>query len=277
MTYQSQLPSLKLISFDTLRTLGIPIIQQLKPETWFRHKDNIKSADWLLFPDYSQVNTLVYGWKKRIFPSISSYHLGHDKVEMTQVFETLFPANTPFTRILAATEAGIEQALDEFCYPFIAKEIRSSMGRGVHLIENRADFFRYVHSNSVLYLQEYLPIRRDLRIVYVGDRVVACYWREAPDGCFLNNVAQGAQVYFDDIPEGAIRLVEQVAETLGINHAGFDIAEVDGHFFLLEFNVRFGTQTLNSLGIKLGPIIFEYLIKLSAPLWEPDNPLPKAS
>ena len=62
----------------------------------------------------------------------------------------------------------------------------------------------YVDNNEVLYIQEKLPIDRDLRIVYVGDRVVASYWRIAAEGSFHNNIAKGGSYDFGNIPSGAV-------------------------------------------------------------------------
>jgi ribosomal protein S6--L-glutamate ligase len=257
----------KLISFDVLRTLDIPGVCYLKPDQCFQGRDLIQSADWLLFPEYWQVNSLVYGWRTRIFPSISTYHIGHDKVQMTRAFGAVAPAYTPQTAILPSSKRSVEQVFDEFNFPFVAKEVRSSMGQGVHLIEQRADFLPYAANTPVLYVQEYLPIRRDLRIVWVGDKIVASYWREAAEGRFHNNVSQGGRVSFGHVPEAATGLVEQVARSLGIDHAGFDVADVDGHYFLLEFNVRFGTQALNTHGIRTGPAILEYLAQQMPDRW----------
>ena len=252
---------MRLISFDTLRTLDVPGVINVKPEDWLRRKDEILAADVLLFPDYWQVNALVYGWRKRIFPSINSYHLGHDKIEMTRAFEAVCPQHVPFTRILPSTPAALEQVLDEFNFPFVAKVVRSSMGQGVTLIESRAALRDYAQANDVLYIQERLAIHRDMRVVVIGGHVVTAYWREAQDGRFHNNVAQGGTVSFEHVPDGALRLAERVARELGVDHAGFDIAEVDGHFYLLEFNVRFGTEALNAQGIRLAPLILDYLRK----------------
>jgi ribosomal protein S6--L-glutamate ligase len=249
----------RLVSFDPLRTLNIPGVIPLKPEQWLNNRNIVQAADWILFPEYWQVNALVYGWKKKIFPSISSFHLGHDKVEMTRAFQAINPDNMPTTRILSHTETAIEQVLDGFCFPFVAKEARNSMGQGVYLIETRKDFLDYARSNSVLYVQEYLPINKDLRLVLVGDKVVAGYWRKAAAGQFHNNVSRGGTVSFEEIPEGAVRLVESFARQTGINHAGFDVAEVDGHFYFLEFNTRFGTRALIDRGIQLSPFIRSYL------------------
>ena len=268
---------LELITFDPLRTLDIPGARYLKPEAWFSHKALVHDADWVLFPEYWQVNPLVYAWKKRIFPSVSSYHIGHDKVEMTRGLQAVCPAHLPVTRILPATDGGIAQVLDEFSFPMVAKEVRSSMGYGVSLIEDRRSLLRHAEKHPVLYIQEYLPITRDLRVVYVGDQAVTAYWREAPPGRFHTNVAQGGAVHFDNIPPEPIAMVENAARQLGIDHAGFDLAQVDGHWYILEFNVRFGTQALNSRGIRLGPVIVDYLQRHSSPPNEPGFPqLPEA-
>jgi ribosomal protein S6--L-glutamate ligase len=269
---------MQFVSFDPLRTLDIPHTRPLKPTEWFQMKEKVRSADWILFPEYWQINALVYGWKKRIFPSISSYHLGHNKIEMTRAFEAILPNAVPFTRIVPNTCVSQEYLLDLFTFPFIAKEVRSSMGMGVFLIENRQDFLKYANGQDTLYIQEYLPIHRDLRIVVIGRNAVTAYWRIAKEGCFHNNVSRGGIISFDDIPNEAIDMVETIARELNINHAGFDVAEVDGNFYLLEFNVLFGGKAFRQCSVKPGTLIYKYLLECSTEPSIPDYPkLPKAS
>ena len=141
---------MRLVSFDALRSLEIPGAHYIKPELYFRHLDEVKAAERVLFPQYWQVNSLVYALKKRIFPSAASYHLGHDKVEQTRAFGAMCPANVPWTEILPSTAHAIEQVLDTFTFPFVAKEVRSSMGQGVFLIERRGQFLAYAARNPVL-------------------------------------------------------------------------------------------------------------------------------
>lgn len=250
---------MKLISFDPLRTWDIKGVQALKVGEWQQALDEIKSADWVLFPEYWQVNFLTYGLKKRIFPSVSSYHLGHNKVEMTRAFEVVAPHNLPYTKIIPRTEDVVEQVLDDFSLPLVAKEIHNSMGRGVFLIETRQELAAYVAQNHMLYVQEVLPIDRDVRVVIVGRDLVTAYWRIAPAGGFHSNVARGGRISLDAVPEAAITLALETARQLGIDHAGFDVALVDGKPYLLEFNLRFGNEALRQQGIHLGPIIRAYL------------------
>lgn len=263
--------SMKLVSFDALRTWDIPGVRTVKPEHWFRKKDMIRQADWVLFPEYWQVNTLVYGWKKLIFPSISTYHIGHDKVEMFRAFEGVCPSNIPFTLILPKTDTSVNTILDMFDFPFVAKAVRSARGEGVFLIPGPSEFMNYASRQDILYVQEYVPINRDLRVVVIGRQVIAAYWREGSPGGFLNNVARGGTINFNDVPPEALTLVLQVACELGIDHAGFDVMVTRDSLYLLEFNLWFGTSALNDRDIRTGPHILAYLQGLTRSPREPDD------
>ncbi len=267
---------MRLITFNALRSLDIQGAHYIKPENYLQSLDHVREAEWVLFPEYWQVNSLIYGLKRRIFPSPATYHLGHDKIEQTRAFMTVAPQNVPWTEILPSTESSIEQVLEYFDFPFVAKVVRSSMGNGVYLIESRRDFLDYAAQNDILYVQEYLPIQRDLRVVWVGNEVVSAYWREQTDG-FHNNVAQGGVLNFDAIPPAALELVRHVATSLGIDHAGFDVAVVQGHCYLIEFNVLFGLDGLNHQGIRLGDYITKHLGLEGDDPTNPVNPSPVAA
>jgi ribosomal protein S6--L-glutamate ligase len=250
---------MRLVSFNLFRSLGIPGVDYVKPAEMYARRALIEQADWVLFPETWQVNTLHYAWRKRIFPSPASYHLGFDKVQMTRAFWAVCPDHVPHTRIEAGDAAGREAILDAFAFPFVAKEVRNAMGRGVHLIGDAADWRRHAEANTVLYAQELLPIARDLRVVVIGRRAVAAYWRERPAWGFHTNVARGGRLSFEAAPPAAVALAERVALSLGVDHAGFDIAWVDGHPYLFEFNVLFGNQGLGECGVRPAEEIARHL------------------
>lgn len=259
-----------LVSFDIFRTLGFPDTTVLKPEQLLGHKDLLREADWVLFPDYWQLNALVYGLNCRVFPSEASYRIGHDKVEMTRAFQTVAPEHTPWTMIEANGPQERDLIWDAMALPFVAKLPKASMGEGVWLIESRDDWRRYCERTSVLYAQEYLPIDRDVRVVVVGDRVLTAYWRTQAEQGFYNNVARGGQIDTSPVPDIATELALRLARDLGVDHAGFDIALVDGYPFVLEFNRLFGNQGLGQ-GSDLKDAILEYLQRQSCPQ-DPDGP-----
>lgn len=267
---------MRLLTFNALRTLGLTGAHYIKPEHYFRELQAVRDADWVLYPEYWQVNSLTYGLNKRIFPSIASYHLGHDKIEQTRAFLTVAPNHVPWTEILPSTVVSLEQILECFPFPLVAKRVRSSMGDGVYLIEDRAALVRYAEQNEILYIQEYLPIHRDLRVVWIGNEVVTSYWREQSNG-FHNNVAKGGVVSFDAIPPAALELVGRVASALGIDHAGFDVAVVAGHCYLLEFNLLFGLDGLHRQGINPADYVLRYLQLWDGHPTKPIRPRPIAA
>lgn len=262
---------MRLVSFNLFRTLGMPGVVYIKPSEMYEKRALIEAADWVLFPETWQLNTLLYAFGSRIFPSPASYHLGADKVQMTRAFWAVCPGHMPHTCIEASDAAGSESVLSALAFPFVAKEIRHSMGRGVHLIEGMADWRRYVADNAVLYAQELLPLERDLRIVVIGRKAVAAYWRQRPDWGFHTNVARGGSIAFDPVPPAAVALAERLAVSLSIDHAGFDIAWIDGHPYVFEFNLLFGNQGLGECGVDLAAEITRYLAAMT-PKHRPTRP-----
>lgn len=249
---------MRLISFDPYRSMGIPEVEYIKPELFFAEQAKIEKADWVLFPEYWQVNALSYALKKRIFPSLSTYHLGHNKIEMTRAIQAVMPHNFPQTLIRPAKEEVWPEAKNSLGLPIIAKEVRSSCGRGIELLENISQYRSYINNREIVYLQEYLPLDRDLRVVIVGKEVLLSYWRINP-GHLLHNVAQGGEISFTDIPQEVVDLVLQLAHKLNIDHAGFDVGILDGHPYIWEFNVMFGNQGLLQQKVNVAEKIYQYL------------------
>ncbi|WP_180316701.1 ATP-grasp domain-containing protein [Shouchella shacheensis] len=249
---------MKLITFNPFRTIGLPDLVYVKPEKMFEEQAKIEAADICLFPENWQVTSLVYGMKAKIFPSIESIQLGHSKIEMTRALWSVSPDNIPRTVILGHNQETYDRVLRDFPFPFVAKTVRSSMGRGVYLIENEKQFREYAEAHDVFYIQEYIPAEKDLRVCVIGGKVMTSYWR-MNDGMFQNNVAQGGKLLFDDIPQEALNLTLQVAKRLNINHAGFDLLVADDKLYFLEFNVLFGNQGFQQLGLKPETSIYDYL------------------
>ncbi len=255
---------MKLVSFNLFRTLGLPNISNIKPEDFQKQPQvyipQLEDADWVLFPEYWQLNSLIYGLGCKVFPSESSYRTGHDKIEMTRVCQLLFPDNVPTTWIAQNTTEEAERLWELMDTPFVAKLPKASQGEGVWLIQCKREWLAYQARTDSIYVQEYLPINKDLRIVVVGEEILTAYWRHQSDRSFHTNVSRGGQVSFEDVPSAALDFVLQLAKDLGINHAGFDVAMVGDHPFLLEFNRLFGNQGVPGGGKTISDTILRYLI-----------------
>jgi ribosomal protein S6--L-glutamate ligase len=260
---------MQLISFNIFRTLGLDASSEfsltyIKPQDFAlqpnRYQTMLQDADWVLFPEYWQLNALLYGCHSRIFPSPTTYRVGHDKIEMTRVCELLTPQHVPQTWIAANTPEEAERLWQLLAPPFVVKLPKASQGIGVWLIEEKHEWKQYLERTDRIYVQEYLPIERDLRIVWVGDEIIAAYWRHRSDSSFHTNVSRGGYVSYEDVPVQALDLVTTLAKALKINHAGFDIAMVGDHPYLLEFNRLFGNQGIVGGGRAITDAIQRYLL-----------------
>jgi ribosomal protein S6--L-glutamate ligase len=249
-----------LISFDPLRTIGFPDTVQLKPAQMYQHAQALRDAHCVLYPEYWQLNALLYAYKARIFPSEATYRIGHNKIEMTRAFQAVAPHNIPDTHILANTPAHAEDLWHMLSPPFVAKLPKSSQGEGVWLIQSHSDWQRYLGRTDVLYVQEYLPIERDLRIVLVGNSILAAYWRVQSPYSFHNNVARGGDIDVTTaVPQAALDLVLHVSRELGVDHAGFDVAMVGERPYLFELNRLFGNKGIEGGDAKIRNAVLDSL------------------
>ncbi len=210
--------------------------------------DLLRSADTIYYPSslYEDV-FLVMG--KRVFPANYYRYMG-DKIKQTELF-TLLNIPHPRTRFYSGNHLA-DKILADFSFPFIAKIPRgSSKGRGVFLIKNHEDLLHYLNGCSPAYVQEYLPVDRDLRVVLEGNQVVHAYWRIAPPGEFRNNVSVGGRISFEDIPADALRFAEHVANLCRFDEVGLDVCICDNRHLVLEANMVYGLKGFEAAGLNV--------------------------
>ena len=185
---------------------------------------------------------------KPTFPSYHTYKCVQDKIKQSALFQ-LAGLPHPRTRVYYGKRQR-DKIREYFAYPFIAKEPRgSAMGRGVFLINNDTDLDAYTRDRHVAYIQQYLPIDRDIRVVVIGAQVVHAYWRIAGEGEFRTNVARGGRISLDPVPEAAIALARQAARVCGWDDVGIDICSHDGQYTILEGNMKYGREGFRAAGI----------------------------
>ena len=233
----------RLRRYPQFTTLGPrPNLDDYPPE----HLELIREASVIYYPTEALAPQLA-AMGKRLFPSLACHLLEGDKIKQTTLFKLLGLPH-PRTRVFYGNQR--REILGHFTFPFVAKKARaSSRGRGVHLIENQAQLTAYLAHNKVAYIQERLPIERDLRVVVIGFRPVCAYWRVPPPGEWRSNVAQGATVDFTGVPPQAVDLACALAKAADLDEVGIDLAVVDGRPLLLEFNVKYGRQGPSLMGL----------------------------
>jgi ribosomal protein S6--L-glutamate ligase len=234
----------RLRSCRNVRTLGV------RPnflDYSLKEAESIRCAPKIYYPTAFYAD-LFDALGKPTFPSYHTYKCVQDKIKQTALLQ-IARLPHPRTRVFYGKRQK-EKIKGYFCYPFIAKEARgSAMGRGVYLIGNDADLNAYTRNRHVAYIQQYLPIDRDIRVVIVGREVIHAYWRVAPDGEFRTNVAVGGKISLDSVPDGALRLAREAARVCRWDDVGIDICSHNDDYLILEANMKYGKEGFRAWGM----------------------------
>jgi ribosomal protein S6--L-glutamate ligase len=234
----------RLRNCKNVRTLGVRSnFSDYSP----RDADLIRKAEKIYYPTTFYAD-LFDAMGKATFPSYHTYKCVQDKIKQTAMFDLLNLPH-PRTRVFYGNRQK-KSIPDHFSFPFIAKIPRgSALGMGVYLIHNRKELRNYLELKSPAYVQEYLPIDRDIRVVVIGSRIVHAYWRIAPADEFRSNVAVGGRISLEPVPREARDLALQVARSCRWDDVGIDICEHKGRFYVLEANMKYGRQGFREAGL----------------------------
>lgn len=193
---------------------------------------------------------------KNVFPR-NYYRFMGNKIRQTELFEFLGISH-PRTRLYYGRNRAQRIGRD-FGFPLIAKNpLGSSKGLGVWLIRGEAELSSYLKAHRPAYIQEYLPIDRDLRVVLLCGEVVHAYWRIQRPGEFRNNVFQGASISYEAIPNEALEFARDVAGKCRFDEVGLDVCYANGRYYVLEANMVFGLEGFRQAGLDIYEI-FERL------------------
>jgi ribosomal protein S6--L-glutamate ligase len=213
----------------------------------------IRQSDVIFYPTpfYADIFDTM---GKRTFPNYHTYKYVMDKIKQTALFN-LLKVPHPKTRVFYG-DYQKSKILQHFRFPFVAKVPRgSALGRGIYLIHNESELGTYNRLGRTAYIQEYLEIDRDLRVVLIRGRIVHAYWRIARPGEFRTNVSQGATITFDDIPEEGLALAQNTARLCQLDDVGLDICFANGRYWVLEANMKYGYEGFRQAGIDFYEVI----------------------
>ena len=127
---------------------------------------------------------------------------------------------------------------------------------------NRETIEEILSERGVLYLQEFIPMERDIRAFVVGDRVAGAIYRYARNG-WITNLSHGGtpeRCLLDSEQEEACVLASR---SIGTAFAGVDIAETDDGFLILEVNgTPSGRGIYEACGVDVTGDIVDYVISI---------------
>lgn len=190
-----------------------------------------RGLDPFKFSNYTQTLHFVCkqleDQKCKVYPGSSEVLYWENKGFMTQKF---FEHNISTPKTFLISDASEFNSID-LSYPFLIKEEHSSSSDGLHKINRKEDldkFFAendYFSGSKFLIAQELLEMRRDLRVILVGNKVVHFYWRiNRSDKWRPTASSFGNDIDFGSFPEQWREFIVEQFQRLNMTTGAFDIA-----------------------------------------------------
>jgi glutathione synthase/RimK-type ligase-like ATP-grasp enzyme len=200
------------------------------------HNKNIffslnKYFDFNLFINYSKsISNIIAQLEvqgNKVLPNSREVLFWENKVYMHKEFDRL--------NILTPKSYLIEKVNDiksiNLNYPYLLKYVHSYHSKGIYKMESyeqtRSFLIKYYNEfpNSKFIAQELLDIRKDIRIILIGDEIIQYYWRVNPsDEWKPTSTSHGSAVDFVSFPDRSRKYIIEMFQKLRISTGAFDIA-----------------------------------------------------
>ncbi|MEM3716532.1 MAG: lysine biosynthesis protein LysX [Candidatus Bathyarchaeia archaeon] len=185
----------------------------------------------------------------------------------------LIKAKVPVPKTLIAfTDESALKALDSLGYPAVLKPVIGSWGRLIALLKDKDTAQALLEAREemhdalmqIYYLQEYVKRPpRDIRVLTVGDEVVAAAYRYSMNGDWRTNVARGARTEPCSLTSELIDLALKSSEAVGGGVLAIDCMESPEGLVVHEIN---NTPEFKGLyaatGANIPEKIIEYALKV---------------
>lgn len=189
-----------------------------------------------------------------------------DKLYTQQI---LAENNLPVPRtMLAKFPVNIDLIQKNIGFPAVIKTISGSQGRGVFLSRTKKSFndlmqlIEITNSKVNIIFQEFIEdsYGKDLRVIVVGGRAIACMQRSAEGDGFKANISDGGIPSNYELTPEIEWLATEACRVTGLDIAGVDLLFDGDHFKICEINSAPGFRGLESCcNINVAKEVFKYL------------------
>lgn len=219
----------------------------------------------------------IISYMKNLGKVVIDNNLSSEKMMINKLIDgqRIVQAKLPFPRTYHAHTLAnylklLPQIEKECGFPLVIKHRSSGKGAKIYKVEDRLDLENLLNDlnedNKLgrFYIQEYLPLKADYRILVVADQVVGAMLRIPKKGDFRANFSLGGSVKPAELTAEMKDLAEKAAKATNANFAGVDIVYTqDNKPYLLEVNRTPGFQGFTQAhGIDVAKIFVDYVEKL---------------
>jgi gamma-F420-2:alpha-L-glutamate ligase len=167
--------------------------------------------------------------------------------------------------LLAAAEEARELA-PTLSYPSVIKVTEGLWGAGVTRVDSETSFRSvseaFLSLGHPLLIQPYLLTERaqQLRVLVLGQEILAAYETRPTDGDFRGNLHAGATPTPVPVADTIADIAVASAGTLGLDFAGVDLIVNDDGAYVIEVNPAPGFEYARTIpGSDIGRSLVEYL------------------
>lgn len=194
-----------------------------------------------------------------------AYLLAHNKV-LTHL--ALQQQNIPMpTTYITATISAAKAILKKVHYPIVLKFPEGTQGKGVMFADSESSAASLLDALGVLrqscIIQEYIETEgTDIRVLVLGDKVVAAMKRTAQKGDNRANIHAGGSGEPVTLTSEIATIAIRTAEALGADVCGVDVLESPLGPLVIEANISPGLQGLQKIvKVNLAEEIAKYFLQ----------------
>jgi len=179
----------------------------------------------------------------QFIPSLDTQFSNKSKENVTR-FCQKYDVPIPKTEIFYEKDQA-EQFLMDTNYPKIIKKSYGPSNYGgyfVHKVDSYEQATELLAKKKYhpVYVQDFVPMSADIRVMLIGHKPVCAFWRRPVEGEWLTNTSQGGSMDYNDVPKGVLDLAVKVSKAANAEYWACDIAVgVDGKFRILECATAF--------------------------------------
>ena len=135
--------------------------------------------------------------------------------------------------------------MDKTKYPKIIKKSYGPSNYGgyfVHKVGSKREAKELIAKKKYhpVYMQDFVPMEADVRVMLIGHKPVCAFWRRPPEGEWLTNTSQGGSMDYQKVPKELLDLAVSVSKAANAEYWACDIAVgQDGKYRILECATAF--------------------------------------
>jgi hypothetical protein len=179
----------------------------------------------------------------RFIPSLDTQFANKSKENVTR-FAWKYNLPVPKTYIYY-NRGKADNFLKNTTYPKIIKKSYGPSNYGgyfVHKVDSYKEARELLDEKKYhpIYVQDFVPMEADIRVMLIGHKPVCAFWRRPPEGKWLTNTSQGGSMDYMNVPKSVLDLAVKASKSANAEYWACDVAYgKDGKVRILECATAF--------------------------------------